>query len=334
MGNEIRPKFLNGKTLIGILISVLGLYIGFRKFDAREFFVSLKQTDLFLFVAAMALMVFTVFLRAWRWRYLLLPLKKMSMKHLFAAEMICYFGNNVFPLRFGEILRCYSLNQMTEVSAVSIFGTVVIERILDMITFFIILLIDIIFFPELPNIIRYIGIVAVIAIFIFGILFYISSLKREIIKQFLYKKMTAFKYSKRIKDLLNRLKIGLTTLRSTPHLGLIVLQSLTIWSICMGIVWIVGISLGTQFSLYETLLIIIVTSAIISIPSAPGYVGTFHAGTIGILVFIGIEMSHAQVIAVMLHAVGFISLTVIGLLYFLRYSIHLNGSRIAEIEKG
>jgi len=327
----LRKKFLNWKVLAGILLSAAGLYIGFRKFDGAAFMASLRQTNLWLFLLAMALMVFTVFLRAWRWKYLIMPLKKIPMKHLFASEMICYFGNNVFPLRFGELLRCYALNQSTGLSSVSIFGTVVVERIIDVITFFVIMLITIFVFPGLPEMIRHGGIIAVFIILLVGILVYILEMKKTTIRKFVNQWTNKSKHGMKILDIFNRFRQGLTTLRKTPHLGMIALQSATIWSICIFINWIVGVSLDTQFSLYEVLLIFFVTSAIISVPSAPGYVGTYHAGAIGILVFLGVELSKAQAIAVILHAVGFISLTSIGLLYFLRYSVRANGS---EFEKG
>ncbi|MFA4838117.1 MAG: lysylphosphatidylglycerol synthase transmembrane domain-containing protein [Candidatus Neomarinimicrobiota bacterium] len=327
----MRKKFLNWKVLAGILLSAAGLYIGFRKFDGAAFMASLRQTNLWLFLLAMALMVFTVFLRAWRWKYLIMPLKKIPMKHLFASEMICYFGNNVFPLRFGELLRCYALNQSTGLSSVSIFGTVVVERIIDVITFFVIMLITIFVFPGLPEMIRHGGIIAVFIILLVGILVYILEMKKTTIRKFVNQWTNKSKHGMKILDIFNRFRQGLTTLRKTPHLGMIALQSATIWSICIFINWIVGVSLDTQFSLYEVLLIFFVTSAIISVPSAPGYVGTYHAGAIGILVFLGVELSKAQAIAVILHAVGFISLTSIGLLYFLRYSVRANGS---EFEKG
>lgn len=331
MTSGLRKKFLNWKVLAGILLSAAGLYIGFRKFDGAAFMASLRQTNLWLFLLAMALVVFTVFLRAWRWKYLLMPLKKISLKHLFASEMICYFGNNVFPLRFGELLRCYALNQSTGLSSVSIFGTVVVERIIDVITFFVIMLITIFVFPGLPEMIRHGGIIAVFIILLVGILVYILEMKKTTIRKFVNQWTNKSKHGMKILDIFNRFRQGLTTLRKTPHLGMIALQSATIWSICIFINWIVGVSLDTQFSLYEVLLIFFVTSAIISVPSAPGYVGTYHAGAIGILVFLGVELSKAQAIAVILHAVGFISLTSIGLLYFLRYSVRANGS---EFEKG
>ena len=104
MSTESKRRFFNYKTLIGLVISGMGLYLGFRKFEMADFFAALKQTHLGLFFLAMLVMIFDVYLRAIRWRYLVLPLQKVPLKHLFGTEIICYFGNNVFPLRLGEVL--------------------------------------------------------------------------------------------------------------------------------------------------------------------------------------------------------------------------------------
>lgn len=333
--NQIKRNiFFNYKMLIGLLISVLGLYLGFRKFDSRAFVGSLQGSNLILFFLAMLILVFTIFLRAWRWKYLVLPLKKMPLKDLFAAEMICYFGNNVFPLRMGELLRSYSLSKMSGISAVSIFGTVVMERILDLLVFAVILILSMIFLPKMPVWVKYGGIGASIIIVIFGMLLYISSLEKGFLKSYLKRNFKIFSVTK-VTNLLGQFIKGLFALKSTPHLGLIAVQSAIIWILCIFVTWVIGASFNMYFSIENLLLIFFITSAIISIPSSPGYIGTYHAGAIGILLFIGLDLSLSQAIAVVLHAVGFLSLTLIGLIYFIKYHVSIKEtSRSFGVEKG
>jgi len=282
----------------------------------------------------MLILVFTIFLRAWRWKYLVLPLKKMPLRDLFAAEMICYFGNNVFPLRMGELLRSYSLSKMSGISAVSIFGTVVMERILDLLVFAVILILSMIFLPKMPVWVKYSGIGASIIIVIFGMLLYISGLEKGFLKSYLKRNFKIFSVTK-VTNLLGKFIKGLFALKSTPHLGLIAVQSAIIWILCIFVTWVIGASFNMYFSIENLLLIFFITSAIISIPSSPGYIGTYHAGAIGILLFIGLDLSLSQAIAVVLHAVGFLSLTLIGLIYFIKYHVSIKEtSRSFGVEKG
>jgi len=95
-----------------------------------------------------------------------------------------------------------------------------------------------------------------------------------------------------------------------------------------------GAALKVYFNLYALLLIFFVTSAIVSVPSAPGYVGTYHAATIGILIFLGLDLPKAQALAVIMHAVGFIILTALGLVYYLKYQVNLNAPAAVYAEKG
>ncbi|MBU0711711.1 flippase-like domain-containing protein [bacterium] len=319
-----KRRFLNIKTLLGIAVSLLGLWLGFRKFDAVEFMLSLKETNVTLFLLAMLVMVFQIFLRAIRWRYLILPLKPAPLSAVFGAQMVCYFGNHVFPLRFGEILRSYALNKTTGISTVSIFGTVVIERLLDVLFFMVLLPITILaFFPVWPEWMRWSGAGAAGALCLFLLLLLLLRHKEAALSGYFSGKLAnSNRYRKLIQPIRNFIK-GLRTLRQTPHLGMISLMTMIVWVMSIFNVWVTGTALNVFFSFQNLLLLFFVTSAIIAVPSAPGYVGTYHAGAIGILLYMGYELSQAQAIAVILHAVGFISLTSIGFAYFIKYHIHV-----------
>jgi len=322
-----KSKVTHYRTLIGILISIIGLYLGFRKFDGREFLTALAGADLWYYLAAMLLMVLVTGLRAWRWQYLLRPLKPMPYRHVFAATMICYFGNNVFPLRMGEILRSYSLGKMENVSAVAVFGTVIVERVLDTIIFALILIAAAIFFPGLPGWVRMGSTGAVIIVVIFVVLLYILRTRQGKLRDFAKRKIAGLsrgKMSKLIDNFIN----GILTLRSSPHLAKIALQSIIIWVLSIVNIWVAGLAMDISLSVENLLLVFIVTSAIISIPSAPGYVGTYHAGLIGILTLLGFELALSQAFAVILHSVGFLSLTSIGVFYFIKYHVRVREAKI------
>ena len=330
---SIWKKLISPKTLFAFAISILGLYLGFRKFDSSEFLSYLRQTNLWIFILSMVVMVFMIGLRGWRWKYLILPISNLPVKQVFEMEMIGYFGNHVFPFRLGEVLRAYAMGKTRNIPISAIFGTIVLERTLDVLTFIIILISGAIFFPGMPNEVRIGGLIGGIAVLILFILAYISNLKKVALKNYFMRKIKMSGDSK-IGRTIKSFWQGLTTLRQTPHLGLIIFQSLLIWVVNIGNFWLMGASLQVYFDLSALLLIFFVTSAIISVPSAPGYVGTYHAATIGILVFLGLELSKAQAVAVIMHAVGFISLTTLGLFYFLKYQSNFKSTVEVYVEKG
>ncbi len=319
---EKSSRFFNFKTLLSVLLSILGLYLGFRKFDGQEFIDSLLMTNLTLFFLSMVILVFTVVLRAIRWKYILQPIKEEPVKQLFATQMIGYFGNNVFPMRFGEFLRAFSLSKITKVPGSTVFGTIVVERVIDTLTVFVLLVISLLFFPTLPKELKMAVWLFLIVFGLFVFLVYILFRKEGTVKRFL-KKMKTNRIIVRILEIFRNFYKGIKSLQKTSHPIRIIVLSIIIWVLCIFNVWIIGVALNVFFTIKNTLLIFFITSAVIAIPSAPGYVGTYHYGAIKVLELIGIGHTKSQAIAVIMHGVGFLSLTLIGLIYFLKYHISI-----------
>ena len=316
-------RFINYKTIFSLIISILGIWLGFRKFDFYEFTDALMETNLFYFFSAMVIIIITVYLRAIRWKYLIAPLKDVKVYSLFEAEMIGYFGNNVFPLKMGEVLRAYSLGKKENMSVISAFGTIVNERLLDTFVFLIIIIVGAFLFPNLPEWVLTSGIAGLIILGIFGIAIIILNYKKHFIKKY-WQQITTKYEDKKIFQTMVHLIDGLMTLIKTPHFGMIIFYSILIWIITVSEFWFLGMCLNISFSVSEILMIFIVTSAVFAIPAAPGYIGTYHMAAISILTFLGLTDAKAQVLAVIMHGVGFIALTGIGLVYFLKNHVSLD----------
>ena len=71
------------------------------------------------------------YLRALRWRYLTDPIRPLPTGPLFRAVSVGFMANNIFPLRMGEVVRAWYLARETGVSAAAVFGTVILERVID-----------------------------------------------------------------------------------------------------------------------------------------------------------------------------------------------------------
>jgi uncharacterized protein (TIRG00374 family) len=70
-------------------------------------------------------------LRAIRWRVLLLPLGNPSIGVSFGSMMLGYLGNNLLPMRAGDVLRAYVLGRQTSISKSAVLATIVVERVVD-----------------------------------------------------------------------------------------------------------------------------------------------------------------------------------------------------------
>jgi len=93
----------------GIVISVVLLYLLFRDVNFASLSRILKEANYFWLIPNVALIVLTMYQRAFRWHFMVLPIKKVPFPKLLAATCIGFMANNVLPLRLGEFVRAYSL---------------------------------------------------------------------------------------------------------------------------------------------------------------------------------------------------------------------------------
>lgn len=134
------------KKIILILKFTFFLGLGFffiwwfqRKLTLSEKFEisnSFQSANYLWVIAAFIPGILSHFSRAIRWKMLLKPMGfQPQLKTTFAAVMIGYFANLAFP-RLGEILRCGILNKYEKIPVSKSFGTVIIERTVDILIFF------------------------------------------------------------------------------------------------------------------------------------------------------------------------------------------------------
>ena len=138
---------LKPQTIIGLLISIAGIYWAFHDFDFDTFLETIKDIKYEFVLLACVLIISSVWLRAIRWKYLFKPEDRVETYSLFRYELIGYFGNNVLPLRLGELLRSYILGKRYHLSKSYVFGTIVLERILDTLTLMLLSIILLFIYP-------------------------------------------------------------------------------------------------------------------------------------------------------------------------------------------
>lgn len=79
--------------------------------------------------------------RAMRWNMLIHPLGfKPKVRNTFGGVMIGYMANLAIP-RLGEVMRCAIVNRYEKVPVNKLLGTVVVERVIDVLTIFVLLLV-------------------------------------------------------------------------------------------------------------------------------------------------------------------------------------------------
>ncbi len=132
------------RFLLFLSLALLLLYFAFRGVDAGELrnsFVQARYGYVFLYLLIGFISLLS---RSWRWVIMIEPLNyKASFWNSFYALNTGYLANFAFP-RLGEITRCGSLSKAEKIPVDKLFGTVIIERVIDMVFLTVLLLILII----------------------------------------------------------------------------------------------------------------------------------------------------------------------------------------------
>ena len=96
---------------LGVLISAGFLWWALRGLRLVDIWGVVRHARVAWLVPGVAVYFLAVWARAWRWHYLLRPLKAIPTRSMFPIVCIGYMGNNIYPARAGELLRAYVLRR-------------------------------------------------------------------------------------------------------------------------------------------------------------------------------------------------------------------------------
>lgn len=119
------------KFLVALAVSVVFSALFIRSIDIDAVGDALADADYIYVAPALALFAVSLFFRALRWRYLLAPARSLTWRELMPSLLVGYAGNNLLPLRAGELLRAQHLSDHHGVARMHTFGTLMMERLFD-----------------------------------------------------------------------------------------------------------------------------------------------------------------------------------------------------------
>ncbi len=313
------------KKLLGFFVSVFGLYIAFGKLSFNDLFDVLRSVNWPLISLSMFIMILSVLVRSFRWKILLKPINNFEINNLFSSTMIGYFGNSVLPFKLGEYLRANALNKIyNSISVSTFFATIAIEKFLDLLGAFFLIIILIIT-NDIPIWFRNSFIVLILIMsFLFIFILFFGNIK----KNFFVKSFSSFKknnYLIKINLMINNFIDGLSTIRKLHQPFSVIFYTFLLWFMYWFSVWFCIIATDINISFLEAGIVLFATGMVIAIPSAPGYIGTFHATAVLILTdFFSISIDKSQAFAILNHFVGFFPMVIIGGVFFIKSSMSLS----------
>jgi uncharacterized protein (TIRG00374 family) len=325
---------------LGILISIVFLYFALRNQNFAEVWKALQGAQYIWLIPGIAVYFVGVWVRAWRWHYLLRPLKKISTNAMFPFVTIGYFGNNVYPARAGEVLRAVVLKRHEGVPVSASLATVIVERIFDGVVMLGFVFLNL---PELARLTSDSGFVGNIQdLAVWGALAFVGALAvfllaamfpkvTENVVNFCVDRFLPVKIREKVRSVALRFLTGLESLRSPKDALMVFVTSVIIWLLETAKYWFVMHAFPFQVSFFALMLMNGIVNLATTLPSAPGYVGTFDGPGIALLKAYGVAAEVATGYTLVLHAALWLPITLLGAYYFTREGLKWGQKEVEQL---
>lgn len=318
----------NFAIVLGVAISALFLWLALRGLRLDEVGAVIGEAK-YIWLAPGVLVYFIgVWIRSWRWHYLIAPLKKVSTAKMFPIVTIGYMGNNIFPARLGEVLRAVFLKRRENVPISASLATIIVERIFDGVVMLAFIFLNLSELAKLTHDSGFVGNIQQVAIIGTGVfigalaVFLLAAMFPQItakIGEWFITRLLPAALQEKTLGLMHKFLAGLESLRSPFNVLMVFFTSVIIWLLETAKYWFVMHAFNFTVSFFALMLMNGIVNLATTIPSAPGYVGTFDAPGIAVLVAYGVNHAVAAGYTLVLHAALWLPITLLGLMYFVVY---------------
>jgi glycosyltransferase 2 family protein len=320
------------RVWLGFGISLIFIYFALRGQDFNLILESLRGASYIWILPALVTYFAGVGVRSLRWAYLLRPIQHIHPRRLFPVVAIGYMGNNVLPLRAGEVVRSYALSARFRVRKTGALATIAVERIFDgltMVLFMLVASLSIALTTDLRNLFMVAtGLFVVLSLGLFLMVF-APGIRIRLIA--LIVTVLPARFGERIERMANSFIQGLGILRRRQDLIIVACASITAWTLEASMYYFIAEGFSLDLSFSAILMVTAVANLATLIPSSPGYVGPFEAGVVLVLAgALGIQRELALSYAVVVHAALYFPITLVGFFFWWRESLSWREIRESE----
>jgi hypothetical protein len=296
------------RAAIGAIVSLVALFLVLRSVDLQATVEELKSADPRWIGFAWLLIVTDLGFRGLRWQRLVRPIKLVPWLHMQGYLLIGYLMNNILPARLGELVRSHYLGDREGISRVSALGTVVVERIVDLVV-----CVSIASASLLILSVR--GVVAsavLVGIGVTGLFLVVLAIGIAAHRLPGADRLAAIVDRRpRIRELGRRVQDGLAVAGRPRTLVEALLCSAVSWSASILAFAAIGQSIGLQLSIGQAALMTSGIALASAVPAGPSNLGTFEFAAVAIGQTIGIPSEQAFALALIAH-VSILLMTSVG----------------------
>ena len=318
------------KFWLGVAISLIFLFSVLKGLGLNDVWEPLKSAQYWWLLPGVAVYFVGVWVRAWRWHYLLRPIKPVSTKTMFPIVAIGYMGNNIYPARAGELLRAVVLKRREDIPISASLATIIVERVFDGVVMLAFVFLNLPKLAELTSSSGFVGSIQNLALwgtgaFLGALAVFLAAAmfpeKAEKMVVWIIERLVPQKYHDKVMGVTTRFLGGLESLRSPQEALMIFLTSVVIWLLETGKYWFIMHAFPFEVSFFALMLMNGISNLVTTIPSAPGHIGTFDLACIAVLTAYGVTKGLAAGYTLVLHAALWAPITALGAFYMAREGI-------------
>lgn len=316
LGRRLRQP----RTILSIAIPVVLLALAFQlvlKVDPQEVLDGVAQANKLLLLGAFLVFYAGFPLRGFRWASILRGTKvRIGIRDSTEILYLSWLVNCLVPAKLGDVYRAYLLKINSPVSLSRTFGTVFIERILDL---FAIAVLGLAagfwsFRSGLPPEIQFVAALGIGTVVILAAgLLTLRNFGRRII--------TALPLPHRVLELYDKFEDGVFGAVSGRQLPVLIVVTGLIWATEGMRLWLVVQALGfsdVSLGISGAFFVALIGSLLTAVPLSPAGLGLVEAGMVGVMIAAyGIPVTEATTIALVDRVISVFSIIVIGSILYL-----------------
>lgn len=296
------------RAALGIAISVAAGALALRSSDPERVAAVLGGAILPWLAVMIGWNVLDVVLRARRWQRLLAPVVAVPYRATLGYLLVGYLANNLLPARLGELVRSHLLGDREGTSRTTVFGTVIVERVIDTMTVVAIgsgslalLSVKGVFGDSVR-----IGLVLA-GVLVVGLAVALTAHRLPGLRTIL----DGFARWPRFHDLVVRLRAGLAVAGRPRTIAEAVALTVAAWAASVLAFAAAGAAVGVPLSLSQAGFVAATVALATAVPSGPAYLGTFELAATTAGVAVGLPAERAFALGLLVHA-GIVAVTSIG----------------------
>jgi glycosyltransferase 2 family protein len=291
--------------VVSLAITAVLLFFSLRGIAWRRVWSILLSANLLYFLAAYAMMSCALFLRAFRWRVILLAEGAVSISLAFWATAAGYLGNNVLPARAGEVIRSLMVSSRTGLGKAFVLTTALSERVVDAIAVITISSVVLLTMRQRPGwlavaarpfaVLGFFGVTAIVLIPTFEVFWF----------RFLGLLPMPARLREQVEGILRQ---GLQGIRSFHDLGRLmrfVTLTAIVWCSDAFTSVVLASSIGVGVTLSMAFLLTAGLALGSALPSTPGYVGIYQFAAISVLTPFGLSRDDAIAYILLFQALNY-----------------------------